>query len=89
MLIYGLMTLLRKIKKRLKDWKERWEQVREFDVLLYKLELIVEENLYCEDNKLRIKSKLKYDVVNLLDEMDKSFMDKLYKQLEYNESEED
>ena len=40
--------------------------MKEFDLLLYSLENIVKENLYCEDNMLRIKSKLKYDIIKKL-----------------------
>ena len=59
--------------------------MKEFDLLLYSLENIVKENLYCEDNMLRIKSKLKYDIINLMEEVDKKFMKNLKKELEYNE----
>lgn len=59
----------------------------QYDLLVQYLRGIVEENLYCEDNELRIKSKLKYDIVNLLDEIDKEFMQRLYKKLEYKEEE--
>jgi hypothetical protein len=59
--------------------------MKEFDALLYELGIIVEKNLYCEDEKLFIKNKLKYDVVNLMEKYDKVFMNKLYKELEYSE----
>ena len=57
----------------------------QYDLLIQYLRDIVEENLYCEDGELRIKNKLKYDVVNLLDAVDKEYMKKLYKELEYND----
>lgn len=59
--------------------------MKEFDLLLYSLQKIMKDNLYCEDNKLRIKTKCKYDLVNLMSEIDKKFMSNLYKELEYNE----
>ena len=61
----------------------------EFDLLLYRLKGIVRDNLYCEDDKLYCKNKLKYEIVNLLEEVDKDWLDELYEDLEYNESEEE
>ena len=57
----------------------------EFDLLIYSLRNIVKENLYCEDNELRIKNKCKYDLINLMEEIDKGFMEELKKELEYDE----
>lgn len=57
----------------------------EFDLLLYRLHSIVRDNLYCEDQELRIRNKLKYDVVNLMEEMDVKFMNGLKCELEYEE----
>lgn len=59
--------------------------MKEFDLLLYRLQLICKDNIYCEDNLLRVSTKLKYDIVNLMEEIDIKFMKKLYKEIEYNE----
>ena len=56
--------------------------MKEFDNLLYRLQLIMKDKLYCEDNELRSKC-MKYDIINLMLEYDKRFMDKLFKDLEY------
>lgn len=57
----------------------------EFDLVMWRLEGIVKDNLYCEDGMLRISTKLKYDVINLMEELDKKFMSKLKKELEYDD----
>ena len=57
----------------------------EFDLIMHSLQHIIKENLYCEDGELHIKNKLKYDIINLMTEIDKSFMLKLFKELEYEE----
>ena len=59
----------------------------QFDLLLHSLQHIVKDSLYCEDGELRIKNKLKYDVINLMNEIDKPFMTQLYQELEYKEEE--
>ena len=56
----------------------------EYDLLLIRLRMMIVENLYCEDDKLFIKSKLKYDIVNMMNEIDSKFMKELFKDLEYN-----
>ena len=56
----------------------------EYDLLLIRLRMMITENLYCEDDKLFIKSKLKYDIVNMMNEIDSKFMKELFKDLEYN-----
>jgi len=60
-------------------------KINEFDLLLKSLENIISENIKCEDNQLYLPRKVKYDLFNLLYEIDKSFMDKLLKKLEYKE----
>ena len=52
---------------------------------MYRLQIIIKENLYCEDGKIHIKNKLKYDVVNLVEELDKKFIKELYVKLECND----
>lgn len=59
----------------------------EFDLLLYRLRSTIKENAYCEDSKLKIKNKVKYDIYNILCEVDKKFIEGLHKDLEYKESE--
>ena len=59
--------------------------IKEYDLLVSYLETIIEDNIYCEDDKLYIKSKLKYDVFNLVNEIDSKFIKKLCKKLEYKE----
>lgn len=59
----------------------------EFDLVLYQLRNTMKENLYVEDNELKIKNKVKYDIYNILCEIDKGFIDKLHKELEYKEGE--
>lgn len=57
----------------------------EFDLLLYRLHGIVRDNVYCEDGELRIRNKAKYDIVNLVEEIDKEWFKQLMKELEYDE----
>ena len=57
----------------------------EFDNLLFNIEKILKESLYCEDNNLRIKNKLKYDIFNLINEIDRKFIVDVCKELEYEE----
>lgn len=45
----------------------------------------MKDTLYCEDNELKIKCGAKYALYNLLYEVDKGFIEKLHKELEYNE----
>ena len=56
-----------------------------YDLLVHRLRCIVKENLYVEDDKLYVKSKCKYDIVNLMEEIDTKYMKELLKELEYNE----
>ena len=53
--------------------------------LLFK---ILHENITCEDNTIKIKNKLKYDVHNMLEYIEPIKMKLLYDELEYNEGEE-
>ena len=57
----------------------------EYDRLIKRLQDAIKENIVCEDNELYVKCKLKYDVVNIMNEEDSVFMKKLYEELEYNE----
>lgn len=45
---------------------------------------ILVDNIICEDNVIRLKNKLKYDLYNLLLEQDYEFMQELHKKLEYD-----
>lgn len=53
--------------------------------LLFKL---FEASAYVEDGQLRIRNALKYDVHNLLEELDAGRLKLLYDELEYNPEEE-
>jgi len=53
--------------------------------LLFKL---FEASAYVEDGQLRIKNALKYDVHNLLEELDAARLKILYDELEYDPKEE-
>ncbi len=44
---------------------------------------LIKQNTYCEDNKLYIKSTLKYDLYNLFKRYDKEFIKSLEEELEY------
>lgn len=57
----------------------------EYDLLIIKLRMIMEDNLYCEDNELYIKNKVKYELYELMKAIDKEFINQLEKGLEYNE----
>jgi hypothetical protein len=59
--------------------------IKEFDSLLNRLELIMKDGLYVEDERLYVKCQVKYQVVNLMNEFDKPFMTKLLEELEYKE----
>lgn len=53
--------------------------------LLFKL---FEASAYVEDSQLRIKNALKYDIHNLLEELDAKRLKILYDELEYDPEEE-
>lgn len=55
----------------------------EYDLLLKGLENILKENARCEDDKLYLSNKIKYMVYELVKEIDKDFINKLHKELEY------
>ena len=57
--------------------------MKEFDSLVNRLELIMKDGLYVEDDRLYVKCQVKYQVVNIMNEFDKPFMDKLLKDLEF------
>ena len=59
--------------------------MREFDAVINKLEIAYKKYSICEDNELRLGNGLKYVVHDILMEYDKSFLDKLYIELEYRE----
>ena len=50
--------------------------MKEYDELIKELRVIIKKGSYCEDNKLRLRSTIKYD---------KPFIKKLHKELEYIE----
>ena len=60
----------------------------EYDLLLKNVQVIIQDNVYVEDEMLYIKSKCKYDLINLMSELDSKFMKDLYSKLEYEEREE-
>lgn len=57
----------------------------EYDELIKELRVIIKKGSYCEDNKLRLRSTIKYELYNLMIEHDKPFIKKLHKELEYIE----
>ena len=59
----------------------------DFDLLIRELQDTIKDNLLCEDNELHIKSKLKYDVYNIMKKYDSAFMSGLEKELEYKDDE--
>lgn len=59
------------------------------DELLDLLFRLFEVNTYVEDNNFYIRSALKYDIHNLLEELAPEKLRILYEQLEYNPVEED
>ncbi len=50
---------------------------------------IIVENIYCEDNKIYLRNKIKYDLYNLLCDRDIEFIEELHKRLEYNPNKEE
>jgi len=57
----------------------------QYDLIIKQLENIITENAKCEDNKIYLSRKIKYDIWNLLVEIDTPFINKLLKDLEYKE----
>lgn len=57
------------------------------DAILLALKTLLADNIKCEDNKLFISNKFKYDVFNLLVETDEEFREKLFSELDYCEEE--
>jgi hypothetical protein len=49
----------------------------------------LKEHLVCEDDKLYIKTQLKYDIFNLVSNYDKEWLERLLNDLEYKEEEND
>lgn len=49
----------------------------------------LKKHLICEDDKLYIKTQLKYDLFNLVSEYDKDWIEHLLNELEYKEEEND
>ena len=66
-----------------------WKIMNEYDMLIMELRNIIKKGSYCEDNKLRLKNCIKYEVYNLLEMHDKKFIKNLHKELEYNERKDD
>ena len=60
--------------------------LNEYDLLLLAIENIIKENIKCEDNELYLSNKLKYQLFNLIYEIDKGFIEKLFKKIEYKEN---
>lgn len=56
------------------------------DSLISAIKTLLADNITCEDNKIFISNKFKYDVYNLLVDTDEEFKNQLYKELEYEES---
>lgn len=59
--------------------------MKDYDRIIKRLQIIIKDKLYCEDNKLRSKC-MKYDIINMMMQEDKKFMKDLYKKLEYVET---
>ena len=57
--------------------------MKEYDELITKLRLLMKKHLYVEDNELYVRCGCKYDIVTLMFEEDKRFMQELFKELEY------
>ena len=57
----------------------------DYDLLVEYLRIILKDNVYCEDGELKIRNKLKYDIYNLLSEVDERWVRELEKELEFNE----
>ena len=56
-----------------------------FDLLLKQLENIVESNIRCEDNEIYLSHAIKYELFELLYEIDEKFIKRLFKKIEYEE----
>lgn len=54
--------------------------------LLFK---ILRDNIYCEDNQIYMRNKLKYEYHNLLYLLDEEEMQRVYDEIEYKGGEED
>lgn len=59
----------------------------QYDLLLKSLENILEKGTKCEDNKLMLSNKVKYDVFNLVYELDSKWVKRLFEEIEYKEIE--
>lgn len=57
------------------------------DAILLALKTLLADSIKCEDDKLFIGNKFKYDVFNLLVETDEEFREKLFSELDYCEEE--
>jgi hypothetical protein len=57
----------------------------QYDLLLKSLENILEDNVRCEDGELYLSNKIKYMLYDLVKEIDKKFIEKLHKKLEYKD----
>ena len=59
--------------------------IRYYDELIKDIRVILKDGVYCEDNKLRLRNNIKYNIYNLMCEHDKRFIKELHKELEYKE----
>jgi len=55
------------------------------DSLISAIKTLLADNITCEDNKIFISNKFKYDVFNLLIDTNEEFKNQLYNKLEYEE----
>lgn len=56
----------------------------EFDKLLLYLRVILEDNIQVVDNKIKLRSGCKYQLFNLMAELDKEWLKGVLKDLDYN-----
>lgn len=83
-------TLCTKINERLYQENKNTRVITmtgmiDYDLLVEYLRIILKDSVYCEDGELKIRNKLKYDIYNLLSEVDKRWVRELEKELEFNE----
>jgi|LGVE01.1.fsa_nt_gb hypothetical protein len=60
--------------------------MNEYDLIIKALENIIESNIRCEDNEIYLSHAIKYELFALLYEIDKKFIEKLFKKIEYKEN---
>ena len=59
--------------------------MREYDLLMLALKDILKKGIICEDSAIRLSNSIKYSLYNLLYELDKKWIDELFKDLDYKE----